>query len=81
MCLLLGQESFYLHPVKEGFWTEDLNLVDGRINRTTQFNGTQVEGGIIVRDSVDALLEQYGKIRRLGGIDYSRIMVVFFADD
>lgn len=47
----------------------------------TQLDGTQVERGIIVLDSVDALLEKYGKIRRLGGIDYSRIMVVFFADD
>lgn len=52
---LLGQEFFYLHPVEKGFGTEDLDLVDGRVDGSIQFDGTQVDGRIVVQISSEVL--------------------------
>lgn len=42
-CPLFGQEFFNLHPIKECFWTECFDFVDGGVDGGAQLDGTQVE--------------------------------------
>ena len=70
-----------MRPVEEGFRSEGLDLVNGWIDGRIQFDGTQINGRVVVPDFVNTLPEQDRKVGRLRCIDNRRVVVVLLTDN
>lgn len=68
-------------PVEEGFRTEGLDLVDGGVDGSAQFDSAKVNGGVVMLDFVDAFEQEDGEVGGLGCVYDGRVVIVFFADD